>query len=801
MSEHSGVSIGTVSNVINTPDLVASGTRERVERSISELGYRPTAAARSLKARRSFTVAYPIYESGPASVMGPFFRELVGRAARHGLAVTAVSFEPGEHDVAFSRLLDARAADGIVLSEVVEHDPRVNWLLDNDVPFAAFGRADIPRAYNWVDLDITAGMRAVTEHVVSTGRERIAYLGWDGEPTNRFRHDGFVVALDDAEVELDPDIDRRVAFSVEAAWAATREFCERKPLPDAVICSHDLLAAGAIRALSERGLRVGIDVTVTGFDDTPLATALTPIPDECSLSARRRRGTSRRPADRPDRRPTPSRTIWSFPNSPFVRVRPAGADTAGGLDNSAETGFGIETFQMRRCNRRVRGGKHMFQKMTVVVSALALVATTGGESSEPSTEPTATDVVTDDEPAAGDLAGTVVSYQGAFGDEELAIFEQVLAPFEEETGIDVQVEINRDPAVLTTRIEGGNPPDIAGLSGPNEVRRLCESGDLQKLDGLVDVDQIRADFDEGFIDLVSLDGALCGAVIKASPKSFIWYNPTAFDAAGYAVPTSWDELQTLEDQIIADGVTPWCVGFESGDASGWPGTDWIEDILLRTAPLETYDALYAGELSWTDPAVKAAFEELGGVLQDRVVNGGPVAVASTNFGAPAVAPLFDDPPGCYLHHQASFITRLFTEVDPDLTAGTDYDFFGFPEIDAEIGNPLLVGGDTVGLFADRPEVVATLEYLLSAEAQGLWAQQGGFISPNRNVDVANYPDEQTMKIAELVTSADAVRFDGSDLLPGEVNSALLACIIDFTLDPDQLDSVLENIDDAVATAG
>jgi alpha-glucoside transport system substrate-binding protein len=418
-------------------------------------------------------------------------------------------------------------------------------------------------------------------------------------------------------------------------------------------------------------------------------------------------------------------------------------------------------------------------------------------------EPTATEAMAEPtaEPTQEEMMGGTVSVLAVWGGDELDNFRAMIAPFEEETGITVEYEGTRDlNAVLTTRIEGGNPPDLAGLPGPGQLQEFAAAGHLVALNDVLDMEQMRSEYDEGFLKLATIDGNLYGIFIKAAVKSLVWYNPKAFDAAGYQIPTTWDELNALEQQIIDDGTTPWCIGLESGAASGWPGTDWIEDIMLRTAGPDTYDQWWNHEIAWTDPAVKNAWETWGTVVNDQeMVYGGQPWVLSTNFGE-APFPMFEDPVKCYLHRQASFITGFITEQYPDLVAGEDYNFFEFPPIDPAHGQPLLVAGDLFGMFNDTPQARALMQYLVTADAQAIWAERGGFLSANKMVDPAVYPDQLTQQIGEMLTEATAVRFDASDLMPEAVNNAFWSGIMDFVSQPDSLDSILESSESAAQDA-
>jgi ABC-type glycerol-3-phosphate transport system substrate-binding protein len=216
-------------------------------------------------------------------------------------------------------------------------------------------------------------------------------------------------------------------------------------------------------------------------------------------------------------------------------------------------------------------------------------------------------------PADDTNLGGTINILAVWADAEQAAFEQVIQPWVDRTGVEVQYESTRDiNATLTTRIEGGNPPDIAGLPGPGAMAQLARSGDVYSIENVVDTEQLNAEWNAGLIADGSVDGHLIGVFIKVSPKGFIWYNPQDFDAAGYEVPTDWDGLNSLVDQIKNDGTTPWGIGLNSGAGSeGWPGTDWIEDFVLRQSGPEVYDSWWQGQLDWTSEEVKNAFEAFG----------------------------------------------------------------------------------------------------------------------------------------------------------------------------------------------
>lgn len=273
----SGVSISTVSNVLNAPDIVAEDTRERVLQAIDELGYIPHAAARNLKSQKAYSIGFPVYKSGQASIMGEFFRELVEIADSKGYGITTFTVTDGRYMDQFQTLLDRQAVDGFLISEVHEGDPRIRWLISKGVRFVAWGRAEIPDPYDWVDLDVEQGMRTLTQHVIDQGHTDIAYVGWDGQPTNRFRKEGVEAALSQSGLKLRRARRLTVDFSVAGGQEAARKLLSGTNPPTAIICGHDIIAAGVIKVATAMGFHIGQDgLIVTGSDDTPIADATLP---------------------------------------------------------------------------------------------------------------------------------------------------------------------------------------------------------------------------------------------------------------------------------------------------------------------------------------------------------------------------------------------------------------------------------------------------------------------------------------------------------------------------------------------
>ena len=257
-----------------------------------------------------------------------------------------------------------------------------------------------------------------------------------------------------------------------------------------------------------------------------------------------------------------------------------------------------------------------------------------------------------------------------------------------------------------------------------------------------------------------------GVLFQVNVKSLVWYSPAEFAARGYEVPSTWTELETLAQRITADGLTPWCMGVSAFDATGWPATDWVEDLVLRMEGPDVYDAWVAGELAFTDPRIGAAIAEFGDVvLSDEQANGGRRGVLNTS-PARAQDPMFASPPGCLMYKQASFQKP---NLPDGVTIGEDVDVFVLPPMEQGTA-PILIGGTVAAAFTDREETWALMRYLATASAGEPLAEDGGYISPHADFDAITYGDDFDRRMASIVADADVVRFDGSDLMYSPVGT-------------------------------
>lgn len=372
----------------------------------------------------------------------------------------------------------------------------------------------------------------------------------------------------------------------------------------------------------------------------------------------------------------------------------------------------------------------------------------------------------------GDLNGKEIEVYTPITAPEDEPYINAFKPFEECTGASVNYQgTNEFEGQLPVRIRSGNPPDIAFLPQPGLLQTLVRDTDaVQPAPKAVEA-AVDEYFGEDWKSYGTVDGTFYAAPLGANVKSFVWYSPSAFEEAGYEIPQTWDELVALSDRIVADGGKPWCAGIASGESTGWPATDWMEDIMLRMHGPEVYDQWTNHEIPFNDPRVAEVLAEAGRFLKnDDYVNGGlgdVASIAGTMFEE-AGLPILDRT--CYLHRQASFYQANWpegTEVAPD---GDVFAFY-LPPMSEEFGNPVLGGGELTVAFNDKPEVQALQEFLASPEFANLRAREGNWISANKGLELANVDTEVNKLAVQTLQDPDAVfRFDASDLMPGEVGA-------------------------------
>ena len=385
---------------------------------------------------------------------------------------------------------------------------------------------------------------------------------------------------------------------------------------------------------------------------------------------------------------------------------------------------------------------------------------------------------------------------------EQASFLAVVKPFEDQTGIKVQYEASRDEdAILTTRVSAGNPPDLAAAPSPSLLTKFAQDGKVVALDDKIDVAALKSNYSQSWIDLGTINGKLYQIYSWVSLKGLIWYNPKNFQAKSYNVPKSWDDLLNLQSTIKGSGTTPWCIALESGSASGWPGSDWVKEIVLSQAGPSIYDSWWQGKTKWSSPEITKAWSTWGQILgtNDSNVYGGKQFMQATNFGDGGT-PMFASPPKCYMHNQASFITSFFTSANPALQPGTDFNFFALPDITPQYAGAHVVAGDSWSMFHDTPQARKLMQYLTTADAQTIWVKRGGKISPNKKTSLDAYPDALAKQTAQILVATQIAKYDAGDQMPSDMKNAYWKAVLDFVGNQNSLNTILANLDKIQATA-
>ncbi|MBK6467121.1 MAG: carbohydrate ABC transporter substrate-binding protein [Rhodobacter sp.] len=384
------------------------------------------------------------------------------------------------------------------------------------------------------------------------------------------------------------------------------------------------------------------------------------------------------------------------------------------------------------------------------------------------------------------LGGQTLTIFGPWRGEDQVLVESMLAYYIAATGVTVKYSSSENyEQQIVIDTEAGSPPDIAILPQPGLIADLVKKGFVTPL-GDDTTAWLAENYaaGESWVGLGSYAGpdgatALYALPYKIDVKSLVWYSPENFEDAGYEVPQTMEELKALTDQIVADGGTPWCIGLGSGGATGWPATDWVEDMMLRTQSPETYDKWTTNELAFNSPEVVAAIDEFGYFARnDAYVAGGAAAVASTDF-RDSPKGLFSSPPQCYMHRQASFIPSFFPE---GTQVPQDADFFYFPAYASkDLGKPVLGAGTLAFITKDTEASRAFIEWLKTPIAHEVWMAQSGFLTPLKSANAELYGNAALKKMGEILLNSTTFRFDGSDLMPGAVGAGTFwTGMVDYT---------------------
>jgi alpha-glucoside transport system substrate-binding protein len=360
-----------------------------------------------------------------------------------------------------------------------------------------------------------------------------------------------------------------------------------------------------------------------------------------------------------------------------------------------------------------------------------------------------------------------VSVYATIRDVEADKLQQSWKQFEDCTNIKIDYEGSAEfETQIKVRAEGGSAPDLAVFPQPGLLSSFVKTNKLKPVPA-----PVKANLDKNWAPdwakYTTIDGKTYGAPLGSNVKSFVWYSPSLFKEKGYAVPKSWDELIKLSDTIAATDVKAWCAGIESGDATGWPATDWLEDIILRDQGPEVYDQWVSHKIPFNDPKIISAAERAATILKNPKYVGNPKTIVTTSFQEGGL-PVKEKK--CGLHRQASFYANQWVKGTKVAEDGDVFAFY-FPPIDPAKGKPVLVAGEFVSAFADRDEVVKVQTYLASAEWANSRAKLGDWVSANKGLDVSavvNPIDKLSVQI--LQDPSTVARFDGSDLMPAQVGA-------------------------------
>jgi alpha-glucoside transport system substrate-binding protein len=401
------------------------------------------------------------------------------------------------------------------------------------------------------------------------------------------------------------------------------------------------------------------------------------------------------------------------------------------------------------------------------------------------------------------LSGQTVSVAGVWSGTEQKNFQKVLDAFTAKTGAKTQFTSTGDnvSTVVGSKIEGGNAPDVVMVPQVGVLQQFAKKGWLQPLSATAQK-SVTADFAPVWKNYGSVDGTLYGLYFKAAHKSTVWYSPDALDQAGVKPPATFDDLLKAGRAVSDSGLA----AFSVAGQDGWTLTDWFENVYLSQAGPEKYDALAAHRLKWTDPSVVQALQTLGALFKDKqLVAGGPKEALNTDFPG-SVEKVFGPKPEAGMVYEGDFVAGVAKDQF-GRAIGEDADFFPFPKVGAGQA-PVVSGGDAAVVLKDGKNHragMALLEYLATPEAAAVWAGAGGFLSPNKKLDLASYGDDVTRATAKsLVEAGDSVRFDMSDQAPaafgGTKGAGEWKILQDFLRDPSDPKATAGRLEAAAAKA-
>ena len=446
---------------------------------------------------------------------------------------------------------------------------------------------------------------------------------------------------------------------------------------------------------------------------------------------------------------------------------------------------------------------HASRTIALGVAVILLVAACSGGGA--TTAPSAAESAAASQPAASEPAasggtgqiGGQLNVWTAWGGQELAAFQAVLQPFIDQTGIQVNLLTIRDQDLqLSNNVAAGTSlPDIANPPNPQRYEEWAQKGIMKPLEDFLDMDSYLANTLPGLL-LEDKNYGFIGdkhylLMVKSQLKGLLWYNPKVYTGEA---PATWDDMLAVSPSPASN---LFCAAFESGDASGWPASDDLANIVMRQAGEKVYVDWYEGRHKWTSPEIKQAYEAFGQMVANDKVYGGTNYVLSTNFQSGGDG-LFSDPPGCLFYEQATFVPAMFVQNNSALKAGDDFNFFPHPKFNDQYAGNVEGFFDTFAMYNDTPQARALMQYMVSDQAQQIWVDQGGTLAASKNI--TTYPDVLGENAAKILQGASNILLTAGDYMPADMQHAYWKSLLDYTNDPSQLDSILASLDQVQATA-
>jgi alpha-glucoside transport system substrate-binding protein len=406
----------------------------------------------------------------------------------------------------------------------------------------------------------------------------------------------------------------------------------------------------------------------------------------------------------------------------------------------------------------------------------------GGGSAAPASEPAASQPATSGEPASPG-AGGEINVLSLWGGSEEAAFKAVLADFTAKTGITVKYEADRQTysTTLQSRITGGNPPDIAIIPGIGFLRRFAKDGSLKKIADLgVDTAALSQNYPEGFLGAGTVDGDLYAVPAKYNNKGTMWFRPDVYKADSVTAPKTWDEFKAaLESTKDKPGA------MSLGAKDDWNLTDWFESIYIRQSGVDAYDKLFSAEGDWSDPSVQKTVDTMLEVINDKYVVGG-IDAALGRAWTDAIAQVFKPEAEAATFYEGGFVGGIATgQTNKDLKIGETIDWYPFPSFGGD--EVTTFGGDVVGALKDSDGAKAFMQYVITPDANKVWASTGAIVSPNKGVDTSAYPNDLVVREAKSLVDAKAIRYDGSDLLPAGIQGESMGALLQRAIRGDKID--------------